>query len=203
MLTADDVPVLMHDPDFGRTIAGVGSMATTTWGDLSRRDAGGWFAERFRGEPVPRLDDVVAFCRAHDVWMNIEIKPTPGADERTGRIVAELVGAAFDDRSDRPLLSSFSVAALAAAREAARHVPRGMLFGTLPGGEVAVATGIDCVGVHVDHRCLTQDAIAAFHRAGLAVMAYTVNEPSRVAALCAWGVDTICTDRIDLIEADA
>ncbi len=30
MLTADDVPVLMHDPHFGRTIAGTGAVATTS-----------------------------------------------------------------------------------------------------------------------------------------------------------------------------
>ena len=202
MLTADEVPVLMHDLDFGRTIAGRGSVATTTYADLAGRDAGGWFADRFRGELVPRLEDVVAFCIEHDVWMNIEIKPSPGAEERTGRIVGEVTGAVFagrGDRSVRPLFSSFNAAALDAARTAAPHVPRGMLFGRPPRDAIDIAVGLGCVGVHVDHRRLDREAIEAFHRAGLAVMAYTVNDQARVMALDEWSIDAICTDRLDLI----
>jgi glycerophosphoryl diester phosphodiesterase len=204
MLTADDVPVLMHDPDFGRTIAGSGRVATTNFADLARRDAGVWFAERFRGEPVPRFDDVVAFCRLHDVWMNIEIKPSAGAEARTGRIVAEMTGAAFGSPDERlPLFSSFSVAALEAARAAAPHVPRGLLVGRPPADAIDSAIGLGCVSVHVAHRWLDRDTIDAFHRAGLAVMAYTVNDPARAALLDVEGIDAICTDRIDLIHPGA
>jgi glycerophosphoryl diester phosphodiesterase len=37
---------------------------------------------------------------------------------------------------------------------------------------------------------------------GAGLLCYTVNEPERVAQLRAWGVDAICTDRIDLIGPD-
>jgi glycerophosphoryl diester phosphodiesterase len=35
------------------------------------------------------------------------------------------------------------------------------------------------------------------------VLAYTVNDPLRAHELGEWGVDIICTDRIDIIRAGA
>ena len=205
MLTADDVPVLMHDPDFGRTIPGAGSVATTTWDDLSRRDAGAWFSPQFAGERVPRYEDVVRFCQEHGVWMNVEIKPAPGVEARTGRLVAELTSRLFADQSGGaglPLFSSFSVEALEHARSAAPRVPRGMLFDAVPDDGIATARRLGCISVHASHRKLDRRVIASLHEAGFAVLAYTVNEPSRAAALVETGIDAIVTDRIDLIAAD-
>lgn len=201
MLTADDVPVLVHDPSFGRTIDGTGAVAATTWADLSVRDAGGWFDPRFAGEPVPRYDEVLAFCRAHGVWANVEIKPSPGADARTGRIVGEatvrICGDGVVDAAHGPLFSSFSVASLAAASAAAPGVPRAMLFVDVPLDAATVALGLGCVGVHADARSVDAATVARLHAAGLAVLAYTVDDRDRADALDAIGVDGLFVDRLD------
>jgi glycerophosphoryl diester phosphodiesterase len=34
------------------------------------------------------------------------------------------------------------------------------------------------------------------------VLAYTVNDPARAQLLAQWGVDMICTDRIDTLRHD-
>jgi glycerophosphoryl diester phosphodiesterase len=34
------------------------------------------------------------------------------------------------------------------------------------------------------------------------VLAYTVNDPARARLLAQWGVDMICTDRIDTLRHD-
>jgi len=41
--------------------------------------------------------------------------------------------------------------------------------------------------------------IADAHRAGLRVIAYTVNEPARAGELFGWGLDALITDAVDLI----
>ena len=41
------------------------------------------------------------------------------------------------------------------------------------------------------------------HAAGLAVAAWTVNDPARAQALVAWGVDTIITDAVDVLDPSA
>lgn len=200
MLTADDVPVLMHDPDFGRTIAGVGSVATTSYAELASRDAGAWFGRGFAGEPVPRYDDVVRFCIANDLWMNVEIKPSPGRELETGRVVGAVTTRLGQRQSLPMLFSSFAPAALEAARAAAPRVPRGMLFGVLSAGAIERARALGCVSVHADHRHVDREAVEQLHAEGLAVMVYTVDEPARAAMLIDWGVDAVCTDRVDLVR---
>ena len=198
MLTGDAVPVLMHDPDFGRTVGRTGSVATTSYADLAASEAGSWFAPRYAGEPVPRYVDAVRFCLANDLWMNVEIKPSPGREADTGRIVGEAT-TMFGAQALPILFSSFSPVALDAARMAAPDIPRGLLFGALPADAIESARSLGCVSVHADHRHVGRDAIDRLHAAGLAVMLYTVDEAARAATLTAWGVDALCTDRIDLL----
>jgi glycerophosphoryl diester phosphodiesterase len=54
--------------------------------------------------------------------------------------------------------------------------------------------------LHADYRYFTAALVADIKAAGLMVLAYTVNDPDDAARLLAWGVDMICTDRIDLIR---
>lgn len=97
MLARDGVPVVLHDSYLGRTVASAGKVCDYDAAELQRMDAGSWFAARFAGEPVPLLSEVMAFCRAHGIWMNIEIKPVPGFEAATGAAVAAAAAAAFSD----------------------------------------------------------------------------------------------------------
>jgi glycerophosphoryl diester phosphodiesterase len=101
-----------------------------------------------------------------------------------------------------PLLSSFSATALAAAREAAPQVPRAWLAEALPPDWEARARALDAVAIHTDHTCLTAAAAAQVKAAGFGLFCYTVNAPARARELFDWGVDGLCTDRIDLIPPD-
>ena len=74
MLTADEQTILMHDAEFGRTLPGVGKIAEHTLAQLLQLDAGAWHSPAFQGEKVCTLDQVLAFCKDHGIWMNIEIK---------------------------------------------------------------------------------------------------------------------------------
>jgi glycerophosphoryl diester phosphodiesterase len=194
MLTSDGVPVLVHDPDFGRTIAGKGAVATTTWADLATKDAGAWHSAAFVGEPVPRLDAAIAWCRARGVWMNVEIKPAPGTDAATGSVVGALVEGAAD-----VLLSSFSIEALEAARATAPEVPRGLLVGRPPRDLESTARALGCTTVHVAERHADAALVADLHAAGFAVLAYTIVDAVRAAALDACGIDATFVDRLDRV----
>jgi len=208
MLAQDGVPVLMHDPDLGRTVAGSGSVADHDALALAALDAGSWFGPAYAGEPVPLFAEFAQYCKAHGVWMNIEIKPVPGFDDATGRVVARMAAALFADElaggpaapgfARAPLLSSFSEPALAAARAAAPHAPRALLLDDLPPDWEARARALDVVAIHTNHRYLTTRQAAAVRAAGFGLFCYTVNDPARARTLLDWGVEAFCTDRIDL-----
>jgi glycerophosphoryl diester phosphodiesterase len=214
MLPRDDVPVLMHDPLLARTARRAGAVAQYSAAELAGFDVGRWHSPRFAGEPVPTLADTLALCRGAGVWCNVEIKPAPGRERATGRVVAQTVAHAYADRvrpggsrrdgadSQVPLLSSFSVDALQAARAAAPDLPRGWLVDRVPADWAARLADLDCVAVHTNHRHLTAPLAAAIRASGAWLFCYTVNDPARARALLAWGVDAFCTDRIDLIGPD-
>ena len=208
MLAQDGVPVVLHDPRLGRTVAGRGSVADIDALDLAARDAGSWFGPDYAGEPVPLFVEFAQFCKSHGVWMNIEIKPVPGHETQTGTVVARLAAAMFADElvegrvARAPLLSSFSEAALVAAREAAPHVPRAWLVEALPRDWERRARTLDAVAIHIDHVRLTARQAFDVKAAGFGLFCYTVNAPARARELFGWGVDGLCTDRIDLIGPD-
>jgi glycerophosphoryl diester phosphodiesterase len=173
-----------------------------TYAQLRALDAGSWFDASFAGATMPTLAEVAARCFEKGLAANIEIKPCEGRDVRTGRLVAEEAARLWADAALKPLVSSFSYAALEAAAEAAPGLPRGMLHERIPGDWRAQAAALACVSMHVDHRQLGERVIGEIKDAGLRILAYTVNDPQRARELAQWGVDAICTDRIDLIGAD-
>ncbi len=206
MLSGDGVPVLMHDPVFGRTVAAAGGVATSTAAQLTAMDAGSWFDPRFAGEKVPTFRQVIDFCNENGIWMNVEIKPSPGFATETGHAAATLLKECLDRRPDggglMPLFSSFSMDALLAAREAAPEIPRGLLIGSVPAEWQTLLNELGAIALHTNHKNLTREQAQAIRDAGFGVFCYTVDDPARARELLSWGVDAFCTDRIDLIGPD-
>lgn len=201
MLSADQVPILMHDAEFGRTVAGRGQVARHLAADLTAMDAGSWHSPAYAAEPVPTLVDVHAWLVAAGMLMNVEIKPAPGFDAITGEVVGEVLQRLQGDSSVMPLLSSFSVEALQAALSVAPALPRAMLWRTIPKDWRRRVDSLECVAVHCHHQYLTESMASNIKRQGLGLMCYTVNDPARANLLFDWGVDAICTDRLDLFAA--
>lgn len=223
-LSADGQPFLLHDTTLGRTLrwpvlqepqdeegADDGFDLLTpdtlagelTWAELSRLDAGSWAGRRFAGEPLPTLEAIAAWCLAQRHALNIEIKPTPGDETRTGRRVATVARRLWADavtrgRSPWPLLSSFRADALAAACEAAPELPRALLLDSLWEDCFDVAERLDCVAVVMNHQLLDGPALVQrAHSDGLKLLVYTVNDPLRAEQLLGWGVDGLITDAVD------
>ncbi len=197
-LSADDVPFLLHDAVLDRTTDGRNLAGDQRWSDLSRLDAGSWHGRNWAGEPLPTLAAIAAFVRRNGLALNIEIKPTPANEARTGARVAEAAAALWQGDSLQPLLSSFHPDALRAARDAAPHVPRALLLDTLRDGWFDEARdALDCVAVVVNHRLADAVLIGALHAAGLRALAYTVNDPADAERLLALGLDGLITDAVD------
>jgi glycerophosphoryl diester phosphodiesterase len=203
-LSADNVAFLLHDDTVERTSNGRGAAAQLRYAQIAAFDAGSWCDARFEGEHMPTLAEVAQCCREEGLAANVEIKPCPGREVETGRIVGAETERLWRGKSAAPgvappLLSSFSFAALAAARDAAPDLPRGLLFERVPVDWREQTAALDCVSLHASHRHLDEALVARIKEAGLFVLAYTVNDLERARLLVSWGVDTICTDRIDLI----
>ena len=196
-LSADGVPFLLHDATLERTTSGRGDAARLAWSDLSRFDAGGWHGRVHAGEPMPSLDAIAAYCIRNGFALNIEIKPTPGHEAETGRVVAHAAAQFWAAQAVPPLLSSFAPQALQAARDAAPALPRALLLDDLREGWMAEASALGVVAVVAHFRLMDASVIAALRASNMRALCYTVNELAEAERLIALGIDGLITDAVD------
>ncbi len=202
-LSADGEPFLLHDADLERTTNGQGAAGVQSWDALSRLDAGSWHGRIHAGEPLMRLEALSRWLQALGLLVNLEIKPSPGDEERTGRVVAQHVARLWAGAHVKPLLSSFSVEALAAAQAAQPSLARALLLDRWGSDAIKQAQALGCVALVVNHNQLDEDRIALAHKGGMKVLTYTVNDASRASILWLSGLDGLITDRVDLFEPQA
>jgi len=202
MLARDEVPVLMHDDTLERTTSGVGAVPELSAAELGRLDAGSWRDARFKGEPVPEFIAAARLCRELGLFTNVEIKPyAPGGStmaELTGSIVARRCAQVWAAAEGELLISSFSPVALAAAYDVAPGLRRAYLFDAVPPQWQDELDRLQCVALHCNAARLDASTASAIKAAGYALMCWTVNDRDSAARLFDWGVDAICTDRLDL-----
>ena len=196
-LSADGVPFLLHDTALERTTSGHGTASALPWSELSRLDAGGWHGRTHAGEPIPSLAGIASYCLRNGFALNLEIKPTPGDEARTGRVVATEAARLWAGQPRPPLLSSFSPEALATAREAVPQLPRALLLDALRDGWSDAAGALGCIAVVTNFRVMDAAVMAQLRAAGLRALVYTVNDASEARRLCALGVDGLITDAVD------
>lgn len=192
MLSADGVPVLMHDDTVDRTTGGRGPVAGMTVAELRRLRVG--------DEPVPLLAEALRRCADLGLWANIELKTVAaGDDERLGRVVARMLDDEWDGNG---VVSSFSLDALAAAKSQSSRHACALLYESLPSGWDRAVRGVAAVGVHLDGSRVTAAECGALRAAGLNVACYTVNSCAEAERLFAMGVGSVFSDRPDLWPAD-
>ena len=199
-LSQDLVAILLHDADLERTTNGRGRAADHPYAALAKLDAGLWFDTAFLGEQIPTLEAVAQYTLAQNMASNIEIKPTPGLETLTGTALARQVAHDWQGASVPPLLSSFSLTALEAAQQEAPNLPRGWITKELDPKWRETLTRLGCVSIHLHHLALTKSLLNEIHTAGFRVAVWTVNDTARAATLLKWGVDSVITDALDLID---
>jgi glycerophosphoryl diester phosphodiesterase len=200
-LTADDELVLFHDDRLERTTDGRGNVRRMPLSAIRRCDAGGWFGPAFAGEPVPTLAEAVAVLGELGLGANIEVKSGRHGTAVTAVAAADLITRLWPPHLPAPLISSFAAAAVAAARDRAPALARGMLVRSVPADWRRRAETLGCTTVNADHRQLRPAIVAEIRNAGYPVLAYTVNDAARAGELFDWGVASVFSDVPHMILA--
>jgi len=195
-LSRDGQAFLLHDDTLDRTTSGQGSPAEQDWAAMSRLDAGSWHSPPFAAEPLPCFEQIAAFCQANGCALNIEIKPCPGEEARTGAAVAREAARLWAGALP-PLLSSFKPEALAAARDAEPDLPRALLLDKLWDGWPEAAESLGVVAVITNYRLMDKALVEHLHGRGWRALVYTVNDAAIAQRLIADGIDGLITDAVD------
>jgi len=134
---------------------------------------------------------------------NVEIK---GCSTRDPTLVVRVARELHRSEAGQALvLSSFDPGLLAQARVLAVRHPAAMLIGASSGGTTTdashllvrewAARAMCASALHVDHRLCSPENVRRWRGRGLAVAAWTVDDPADVERCCAAGVDAVITNR--------
>lgn len=191
--------VVVHDESLLRTTGHDGLVTRTPWSTLRALDAGGWKAERFRGERVPLLAEVL---EAVPRLVNVELKCDTANDGGLTAEVVRIVGEA--GAGERVLLSSFNPLCLLRARLLAPRIARALLFErdqrwVLRSGLSAPAVG--ALALHPEHVLATPERVARWRKRGYSIGCWTVDDPDDGDRLYRSGVDALITNRPSLLRS--
>lgn len=185
-LSADGVPMVIHDETLERTSDGRGRVSAWNAEALQSLDAGRWFSPQFSGERIPTLEQVLQRV-GEQVRINIEIKS--GA---AGEAVLALLQRY---PKTRVLVSSFDHRLLAQLRQRAPQLPLGFLIES-PWWRLSLrrAQASGAESFHPRQELVNRPLLQACHRAGIKVYPWTVDGPARQDELRRLGCDGLFTN---------
>lgn len=152
---------------------------------------------------VPSLAEALEACDGMGVHLeikNLPDDPDYDSEHLVADAVAGLIAAYLGPQ--RAVVSSFNVAAADAVRAVDPSIPTALICGMVaPEQAVARAGAHDMTAVHPFDAMCDASFVRRAHDAGLAVNAWTINDPERMAQLLAMGVDGLITDVPDVARA--
>lgn len=189
-LTRDRQLVVHHDDTVEHPAAGMVSFADLTLDELAEVDLGDGHGRPAR---IPRLAEVYELLTPTSLRLNVEIKGSvlryPGIDE------ALLAVHESSGLPERLIYSCFDHHTLVALRELAPQVQIAPLYA---GGLVDPWVYLRHLGVSAAHphylSLFTPGILEGLASAGIAVRAWTVNDPAHLRWLLAAGIDAVMTD---------
>jgi glycerophosphoryl diester phosphodiesterase len=184
-LTADGVPIVMHDDSLKRTTGVDRLVAETPRAELPTG--------------VPTFEEAIACFAEQGLGCNVEIKPCPGRAVETGRVVVETLRRCWPASLPPPLLSSFEDAALAEAHRVGPEFVRALLIDALDSDWLKRVEAVAAQGVNTNGWKLTAGYAVAIRRSGYALGVYTINDGDVARALVGMGVQCVISDAPDMI----
>jgi glycerophosphoryl diester phosphodiesterase len=195
-LSADGVPVVLHDRRLNRTTGVRGNVRRWTAMDLEALNAGARFGNRFSRECIPRLATVLRMLPP-EIGVNVEVK-TDGDRRRSGLMrerLAELLRSFPGKRS--VLVSSFDHGFLRRFHELLPEIPTGVLYspvrdvGRSPLRLTRRAGGTIFICSRAQVRKVW---IRQAHGADIRVLVYGVETVRQMLSLKDRGIDGVITD---------
>ena len=197
-LTADGRVVVIHDDTVDATTDGTGPVSGFTLDAIRRLDAGAWFSPAFAGQRVPTFDEVMTFLRRREIDLLLEFKDEWSADD-VALCTEPLLAAGL---GPRVVVQSFEPGTVAALRDAAPQLRRGLLLEAVPDDLDGLADELGVVTVNPDGALLLADPsfVARRHAAGQEVAVWTLDEPWEWQTAERLGVDAVITDCPDRLR---
>jgi glycerophosphoryl diester phosphodiesterase len=192
-LSADNVPVVIHDATVDRTTGGTGEVAELTAAELAALDARSVHTDWPAPTGVPTFAEVLEATRGI-AYFEVEIKSDdPARIERLVPLMIEEIDRAGAREIVRFI--SFDPDICALCHRLAPDMMLSLLTTPTTEAEIRMALDLGCDGIAGSIETATEKFVEDAHDAGLTVTIWTGNEDEDFENVVAWGADVITTDR--------
>jgi glycerophosphoryl diester phosphodiesterase len=197
-LTADGVPIVLHDAEVSRCTDGRGFVHEMTVEQVKRLDASGGNGPKAE---VPTLREVLDFVRDR-AGIDLEIKNIPGEpsfDSPEEAILLATLRELHDSGFDAVIMSSFNWLTIERSRELAPELPTGFLtVGAIEARAALVyakGAGHPWILPQVDAVLRAGPGLMdEAHRAGVRVGTWVADDAETLEQLFATGIDAVATN---------
>lgn len=193
MLTADEVPIIFHDPVLSLSAEVPVLVKDTPWKRMQNLQVAAPVGSSEPSAPIATLAQAVHLIHQLGLGLNLEIKP---ASKGLGEVTLER---SLEVLKSCPainlVISSFDFSALQAAQRLAPNLARALLYETLAVDWRDAVRKFEVRSIHLANLdSLDAATIASIRELGLEAYIYTVNSLARTEELVAWGVNGVFTD---------
>ncbi len=203
LLTKDMVPVVFHDARLDKKTNGSGLVSEYTLEELRKLDAGSWFDEKFKGEKIPTLEEVLIYTKGK-IAVNIEIKPEAVFDKIEDGVeqkVIELVRK--HEMTDHVIISSFDYRVIERFKKLAPEFTAALLYerkqshGRAP---VELVQHYNSDAFNFSSSQLADSWATQLNENEIPFFIYTVNDPKLMRSIIRAGAKGIFTDKPDVLK---
>jgi glycerophosphoryl diester phosphodiesterase len=196
-LSSDKQIVVIHDYDTKKTCGVKHIVSETSWKKLRKLDAGSWKDEKYKGEQIPLMSEIVSTIPEGGKLV-VEIK----SDIEIVSVIKK--NFANNEKVDQLIFIAFDYETIVAAKKAFPKNKSFWLSSKFPDGiqstlEKVKADGLD--GVDLRYSIVTPEVMNIANKLGLEVHVWTVNDLEKAKELKQLGVASITTDIPDQVLA--
>ncbi len=190
-LSADGVPVVIHDEKVDRTTNGEGLVNELSAREIRKLDAGSFFSSEFVDTSLPLLKEVLEVIQDMDI-INLELKNGYIRYEGMEKKVIELTKefGVFN----KTIFSSFNHYSIKEVKEIEPEAKTGVLYMAGIYQPWEYARKLDAAAIHPFYAAVVPEIVEECHNQGMAVNVFGVNEDSVIHKLLMMNVDGIITD---------
>ncbi len=190
-MSKDGKLVVIHDENLQRTTDRKGAVAELNYEEIRRADASNGFA-RYRGEPVPLLEEVMELIAPTELMLNIELKNGIIRYEGMEQKVVQMVREFGMER--RVVYSSFNHYSMIETAKLAPQTESALLYASGLYEPWKYALQIGAGGLHPQFLSIDKEIVRRSQEAGIKVRPYTVNKEKDMRTMISYGVDAVITN---------
>ena len=203
-LTADNIPVIIHDDTVDRTSNGKGKVSEKTLSDIKKLDFGSWFSPKFKDQKILTLSELLKNYN-NKIHLVLELKSQQS--ELCKQIAALIENENWDKIAGNPMtqipgltIISFHLEQILRSIELMPVVRHGWLVGELTDTDIDIASKLGIQGIFPNAKLVSEHSITYAKEKGLFVAVWGIQNAEEVVMLKKIGVSAVTSDWPDKIQ---